>query len=105
MCRSNPALVPRDILNLANKSLPERPGSNDSAKCILGLDGMGGQQRVAIFGKKFLKPKITLKKQRGEFHISDDASRLISVFSPRRKERSKVSREILNDLNFQMQPI
>lgn len=54
MCRSNPALVPRDILNLANKSLPERPGSNDSAKCILGLGlglglgGMGGQQRVAI---------------------------------------------------------
>ena len=102
MCRSNPALVPRDILNLANKSLPERPGSNDSAKCILGLGGMGGQQRVAL---KFLKPKITLKKQRGEFHISDDASRLISVFSPRRKERSKVSREILNDLNFKMQPI
>ena len=102
MCRSNPALVPRDILNLANKSLPERPGSNDSAKCILGLGGMGGQQRVAL---KFLKPKITLKKQRREFHISDDASRLISVFSPRRKERSKVSREILNDLNFKMQPI
>ena len=102
MCRSNPALVPRDILNLANKSLRERPGSNDSAKCILGLGGMGGQQRVAL---KFLKPKITLKKQRGEFHISDDASRLISVFSPRRKERSKVSREILNDLNFKMQPI
>ena len=102
MCRSNPALVPRDILNLTNKLLPERPGSNDSAKCILGLGGMGGQQRVV---KKSLKPKITLRKQRGEFHISDDASRLISVFSPCWKERSKVSREIFNDLNFKMQPI
>ena len=41
----------------------------------------------------------------GEFHISHDASRLISVFSPRWKERSRVSREILNDLNFKMQLI
>ena len=37
--------------------------------------------------------------------ISHDASRLISVFSPRRKERSRVSREISNDLNFKMQLI
>ena len=36
----------------------------------------------------------------GEFHISHDASWLISVFSSRRKERSKVSRQIFNDLNF-----
>ena len=43
--------------------------------------------------------------ERGEFHISHDASRLISVFSPRWKERSRVSREILNDLNFKMQLI
>ena len=43
--------------------------------------------------------------QRGEFHISHDASRLISGFSPRWKERSRVSREILNDLNFKMQLI
>ena len=42
---------------------------------------------------------------RGEFHISHDASRLISVFSPRWKERSRVSREIFNDLNFKMQLI
>lgn len=68
-----------------------------------GWDGWAA--KGGTLGKKFLKPKITLKKQRGEFHISDDASRLISVFSPRRKERSKVSREILNDLNFKMQPI
>ena len=43
--------------------------------------------------------------QRGEFHISHDASRLISVFSPRWKERSRVSREIFNDLNFKIQLI
>ena len=43
--------------------------------------------------------------QMGEFHISQDASRLISVFSPRWKERSRVSREIFNDLNFKMQLI
>ena len=43
--------------------------------------------------------------QRGEFHISHDASRLISVFSPRWKERSRVSREIFYDLNFKMQLI
>ena len=43
--------------------------------------------------------------KRGEFHISHDASRQISVFSPRWKERSKVSREIFNDLNFKMQLI
>lgn len=41
----------------------------------------------------------------GEFHISHDASWLISVFSLRWKERSKVSREIFNDLNFKMQLI
>ena len=58
---------------------------------------MGGGW-AAILGKKFLK-------QRWEFHITHDASRLISVFSPRRKERSKVSREIFDDLNFKMQPI
>ena len=40
-----------------------------------------------------------------EFHISHDASRLISVFSLRWKERSRVSREILNDLNFKTQLI
>ena len=43
--------------------------------------------------------------QRGEFHISHDASRQISVFSPRWKERSRVSREIFNDLNFKVQLI
>ena len=43
--------------------------------------------------------------KRGEFHISHDASRLISVFSPRWKERSRVSREIFKDLNFKMQLI
>ena len=41
-------------------------------------------------------------RQRGEFHISHDASRQIFVFSPRWKERS---REIFNDLNFKMQLI
>ena len=44
-------------------------------------------------------------RQRGEFHISHDASRQIFVFSPRWKERSRVSREIFNDLNFKMQLI
>ena len=44
-------------------------------------------------------------EQRGEFHISHDASRQISVFSPLWKERSRVSREIFNDLNFKMQLI
>ena len=43
--------------------------------------------------------------QRGEFHISHDAWRLISVFSSRWKERSRGSREIFNDLNFKMQLI
>ena len=43
--------------------------------------------------------------QRWKFHISHDASRLFSVFSPRWKERSSVSREIFNDLNFKMQLI
>ena len=104
MCRSNPALVPRDILNLANKSPPKDLGRMTRRNVFwvwVGWVGSKGKQLV----KKFLKPKITLRKQGGEFHISDDASRLISVFSPRRKERSKVSREILNDLNFKMQPI
>ena len=40
-------------------------------------------------------------RQRGEFHISHDVSQLISVFSPRRKERSRV----FNDLSFKMQLI
>ena len=44
-------------------------------------------------------------EERGEFHISRDASRQISVFSPRWKERSRVSSEIFNDLNFKMQLI
>ena len=43
--------------------------------------------------------------QRGEFHISHDASRQICLFSSRWKERSRVSREIFNDLNFKMQLI
>ena len=43
--------------------------------------------------------------QRGEFHISHDASRQICLFSPRWKERSRVSREIFNGLNFKMQLI
>ena len=43
--------------------------------------------------------------QRGEFHISHDASRQVCVFSPLWKERSRVSREIFNDLNFKMQLI
>ena len=42
---------------------------------------------------------------RGEFQISHDASRLISIFSSRLKERSRVSREIFNELNFKMEPI
>ena len=52
-----------------------------------------------------LKLKNYRSYQRGEFHISHDASRQISVFSPRWKERSRVSREIFNDLNFKMQLI
>ena len=44
-------------------------------------------------------------KQSGEFYISHDASRLISGFSPRWKERSRVSREISNDLYFKVQLI
>ena len=47
-------------------------------------------------------PRMFLGGQRGKFHISHDASRLISVFSLRWKERS---REIFNDLNFKMQLI
>ena len=43
--------------------------------------------------------------ERGEFHISHDASRQISVFSLLWKECSRVSREIFNDLNFKMQLI
>ena len=39
---------------------------------------------------------------RGEFHISHDASRLISIFSSRLKKSSRVSREIFNELNFKM---
>ena len=50
-------------------------------------------------------PRMFLGGQRGKFHISHDASRLISVFSSRWKERSRVSREIFNDLNFKMQLI
>ena len=41
--------------------------------------------------------------QMGEFHISHDASRLVSVFSLWWKERLRVSREISNDLYFKMQ--
>ena len=41
----------------------------------------------------------------GEFHISHEASPQICLFSPRWKERSRVSREIFNDLNFKMQLI
>ena len=40
--------------------------------------------------------------KRGEFHISHDASRLISIFSSRLIKRSRVSREIFNVLNFKM---
>ena len=40
--------------------------------------------------------------KRGEFHISHDASRLISIFSSRLKKSSRVSREIFNELNFKM---
>ena len=40
--------------------------------------------------------------ERREFHISHDASRLISIFSSRMKERSRVSREIFNELDFKM---
>ena len=43
--------------------------------------------------------------QRGEFHIFHDALRLISVLSPRWKERSRVLRESFNDQNFKMQLI
>ena len=43
--------------------------------------------------------------KRGKFHISHDASRLVSVFSSRWKEHSRVSREIFNDLYFKMQLI
>ena len=50
-------------------------------------------------------PRMFLGGQRGQFHISHDASRLISVFSSRWKERSRVSREIFNDPNFKMQLI
>ena len=48
---------------------------------------------------------IVTVRQRGEFHISHDASRLVSVFSSRWNERSRVSREIFNDLYFKMQLI
>ena len=50
-------------------------------------------------------PGIYSVHKRGEFHISHDASGLISVFSSQWKERSRVSREIFNDLNFKMQLI
>ena len=46
-----------------------------------------------------------LFKLKGEFHISHDASRQISAFYPLWKERSRVSREIFNDLNFKTQLI
>ena len=42
---------------------------------------------------------------KGEFHISHDASRLISIFSSRLKKRSRVSREIFNELNFKIELI
>ena len=44
-------------------------------------------------------------KGRGEFHISHDASRLISHFSSPLKKRLSVSREIFNELNFKMELI
>ena len=44
-------------------------------------------------------------KDRGKFHISYDASRLISIFSSPLKKRSSVSREIFNELNFKMELI
>ena len=43
--------------------------------------------------------------EREEFHISHEASRLISMFSSRLKERSRVSREIFKELNFKMELI
>ena len=43
--------------------------------------------------------------ERGKFHISHDASRLISIVSSRLKKSSGVSREIFNDLNFKMELI
>ena len=43
--------------------------------------------------------------ERGEFHISHDASRLISIVSSRLKKSSGVSREIFNELNFKMELI
>ena len=53
--------------------------------------GCGGHRRSSIStkGGNFIYP----------------TSRQISVFSPRWKERSRVSREIFNDLNFKMQLI
>ena len=44
-------------------------------------------------------------KGRGEFHISHDASRLISIFSSPLKKRLSVSREIFNELNFKIELI
>ena len=47
--------------------------------------------------------KLSSIANKGEFHISHNASRQISVFSPRWKERLRVLKEIFNDLNFKMQ--
>ena len=44
-------------------------------------------------------------KGRGQFHISHDASRLISIFSSPMKKCSSVSKEIFNKLNFKMELI
>ena len=56
-------------------------------------------------GTKNMAANRDIVRESGEFHISHDASRQISVFSAQRKERSMVSREICNDLNFKMQLI
>ena len=44
-------------------------------------------------------------RERGAFHIPHDASRLVSIFFSRLKERSRVSREIFNEQNFKMELI
>ena len=53
----------------------------------------------------FVSSFVSFSINEGEFHISHEASRQICLFSPRWKERSRVSREIFNDLNFKMQLI
>ena len=66
----------------------------------------GTQPRITCyFARAIIMTVNHTVNQRGEFHISHDASRLISVLSPRWKERSRVSREIFKDLNFKIQLI